>query len=1018
MSVLVPFAQRCIAFACLLATALLPPLPAAAQTTPIGQSFELVRVASGLNLGVGFAFAPDGTMFIAEKGGVVRVLRGGALLPTPFVDLSAEVNNTSDRGLLGIAVHPSFPAQPYVYLLYTYDPPEVQGQLGLPGPDQGGARVARLLRLTADANAGHNVALASGRTVLLGAQSVYANIGNPAGRNDYSRPSCFSAGAYVRDCIPADELSHTIGTVTFGPDGMLYVSSGDGCDYTRAQTVCTRSQDLDSLAGKVLRIDPLTGTAPTSNPFFDGDANSNRSKVYQLGLRNPFRMSFDSVTGALHVGDVGWNTWEEINRAGAGANFGWPCYEGNNSGNLAQPNYTNMARCAALRDSGAAITRAIHAYDHAGTSSSVQVGDVYRGDRYPALYRGSLFYTDYNKQELRFLTFDAARNVTGSQLFANGLSGMVQVSSDPLSKDLFIMRIQTGGAGASGAIDRLRYVAPEPGILPAGVYRLRSALNQACTQAFPARTFFGIVISPARFETQTCQTIDAQRFTLDNLGNGAYRLTSRSLSQALTASGTTVVPRAVGSGGDQRWRVRRVSNGYQLQNEATGTCLLTQSSATVSAHGLAACNDTPAQTFNPLLDGNRAPVVAAIPNQRGNVGDNVTLVVSASDADGHALAYRASGLPAGLTIDAVSGTIAGQLAAIGEHTVQVTVGDGFVETSTSFAFKVEDDRVPVVSLLEPAAGTQIMPGQTIAFEGSAVDFTGAPLPPAALSWQLLVHHNQHVHFDGMPPTTGPSGSFVVEDHGDNTWLELCLTAVDGFGRAAVECRELRPREVDYTLTTVPAGLTLPWEGVARVTPFTVRTHVGGSRALSAPLAQNGYAFVAWSDGGAAAHEIVIGASALTLTATYASTGPTPGTYRLRAEHSQKCVEHRPATFWLWIETAPERFAQYPCASAAPQRFALTDNGDGSFRLISASSNRALAVSGASTAENAAVVPVAYTGAAAQRWRLTTAGTRYTLQNVNSGKCLEVQSASTADNAALVQTTCANRPSQRFELAAP
>ena len=1017
MSLLAAALRRLVALVSFAAAGLaVADAPAEAQTLPA--NFELVRVASGLNLGVGFASAADGTLFIAEKGGVVRVLRNGALLPAPFVDLSAEVNNTSDRGLLGIALHPSFPAQPYVYLLYTYDPPETQGQGGLPGPDQGGARVARLLRLSADANAGHNVALAGSGQVLLGTQSVWANIGNPSGRNDYSRPSCQSGGVYTRDCIPADELSHTIGTVTFGPDGLLYVSSGDGCDYNTAQTACTRALDLDSLAGKILRIDPLTGAAPASNPFHDGDAQSNRSKVFQLGVRNPFRIAFDAPTGALYIGDVGWNTWEEINRGAAGANFGWPCYEGNDAGNLAQPSYTNMARCAALRSSGEPIVRPLHAYNHAGTSSSVQVGDVYRGESYPALYRGSLFYTDYNKNELRFLTFDAARNVTGSQLFAGGLGGMVQVSSDPISKDLFIMRIQTSGAGATGAIERLRYVAPEPGVVAPGIYRMRGDLNQACTQAYPARLFFGIVVQAARFETAACQTIDAQRFSVDDLGNGVYRLTSRSLNQALAASGSTVVPRAVGSGSDQRWRVRRLGNGYQLVSEATGTCLQTQSSAAVSALGLAACSNLPAQTFALLLDGNRAPVVSAIAAQQGNVGDDVALSVVASDPDGHALSYRASGLPAGLTIDALSGLIAGQLSAIGEHTVTVLVGDGFVETSTSFAFSVVDDRVPVVSLSAPAEGAQYQPGETVTFAGAAVDFEGVPLAPAQLSWQLLVHHNQHVHFDGMPPTTGTGGSFLADDHGDNTWLELCLIATDGLGRSADACREIRPREVDYTIASVPAGLQIPWEGVARTTPFTVRTHVGAVRDLNAPLAQGTFAFVSWSDGGAAAHTIAIGASPLTLTATYQSTGPSPGTYRLRAEHAQKCVEHRPATFFLWIETAPERFAQYPCASSTAQRFALSDNGDGSYRLISASSNRSLAVSGGSTAENAAVVPVAYTGAAAQRWRAIAAGAGYTLQNVGSGKCLEVQSASTADNAAYVQTTCANRASQRFELVAP
>jgi hypothetical protein len=346
--------------------------------------------------------------------------------------------------------------------------------------------------------------------------------------------------------------------------------------------------------------------------------------------------------------------------------------------------------------------------------------------------------------------------------------------------------------------------------------------------------------------------------------------------------------------------------------------------------------------------------------------------------------------------------------------VQVGVSDGFVEATTSFAFSVIDDRIPVVTILTPEEGTLFQPGDELFFSGEAVDFEGAPIAPENLSWQLLVHHNQHVHFDGMPAVTGTGGSFVADDHGDNTHLELCLIATDNLGREAETCRELMPVEVDLTIASVPAGISIPWEGSARVTPFTVRTHVGGVRTLSAPTVHSNYQFVSWSDGGTAAHDILIGGSPLTLTATYQQTGPAAGTYRLRAEHSLKCVEHRPATYFLWFQTAPERFAQYPCGSAAAQRFALTDNGDGSFRLIA--SNRALAANG--TAENGTIVPVAYAGAAAQRWTATPSGSRYMLVNAGSSKCLEAQAGSTADNTTYVQTTCASRASQLFELIAP
>lgn len=265
------------------------------------------------------------------------------------------------------------------------------------GPDGNGARVSRLVRVEADPATDFATARPGSLQVLLGQNSVFANIGNPAARNDYTLPSCGTHGAYVADCLASDENSHSIGTVSFGPDGALYVSSGDGCSYVSAQPVCTRAVDLDSLSGKILRIDPLSGAGLADNRYATDDLQSNRSKVYQLGLRNPFRFSFDGETSAFFVGDVGWNTWEEINHGNAGANFGWPCFEGGNGNNVEQSAYSDQPRCVELQMSGAAITPALFAYVHQPPmGNAVLVGDVYRGTRYPARYRGGLFYTDYN----------------------------------------------------------------------------------------------------------------------------------------------------------------------------------------------------------------------------------------------------------------------------------------------------------------------------------------------------------------------------------------------------------------------------------------------------------------------------------------------------------------------------------------------------------------------------------------------------------------------------------------------
>ena len=138
-------------------------LGAPAATAAVPPGFEVTPVVEGLETPVAFDFAPDGTMFIAEKRGVVRVYRNGSLLPTPFINISSDVNDRFEHGMLGIAVHPNFPTPvPYVYVLYTHDPP------GLP-PDEAGARVARLERITADpVNPDVAATGPSARTVILG----------------------------------------------------------------------------------------------------------------------------------------------------------------------------------------------------------------------------------------------------------------------------------------------------------------------------------------------------------------------------------------------------------------------------------------------------------------------------------------------------------------------------------------------------------------------------------------------------------------------------------------------------------------------------------------------------------------------------------------------------------------------------------------------------------------------------------------------------------------------------------
>lgn len=317
-------------------------------------------VVSGLTQPTMIDWTPDGQkMLIAQKNGVVRINENGTLLTTPFIDISSQVNNVRDRGLLGLTIHPDFyNGSPYVYLLFTYDPPETSGQTGLAAPDGRGNRPARLIRVTADAANNYRTAIANSEVVLLGQNSLWKYTSRPDGNStgDFTIPpsgivngvtitdnnipgdpgdipdalieiNTATGVKNIKDYIATDSESHSIGAVQFGSDGSLFVSVGDGASYGSVDPRAFRVQDLHNLSGKILRIDPITGAGLANNPFHNGDPSSNISKVYDYGLRNPFRFAVKPSTNTPYIGDVGWTTWEEIN-VGGGKNFGWPFYEG------------------------------------------------------------------------------------------------------------------------------------------------------------------------------------------------------------------------------------------------------------------------------------------------------------------------------------------------------------------------------------------------------------------------------------------------------------------------------------------------------------------------------------------------------------------------------------------------------------------------------------------------------------------------------------------------------------------
>lgn len=377
------------------------------------EGFATDTVAEGFERPTSAAFAPDGRIFVSEKGGIVRVIdASGALLDEPFITLQ-DVNSAEDRGLIGIAVDPDFSENGYIYLAYTYevDPLRSGGydiDQSLPGCENASwsvfdaacvviaPKTARVVRVEAEGD----VAKSGSEEVILGALG-----GTP------EKPSCKDYPG-ENDCIASDSGSHSIGGIRFGQDGKLYVATGDGAGFFSTDEHAFRSQDINHLSGKILRIN-TDGTGVSDNPFYTGDASDNASKVWGYGFRNPFRFNVNPASGNLFVADVGWGAREEINiikSDDAGNNHGWPCREGTTE----TGGYNFMSGCPIE----GATQEPIYDYAHAnvpgiGDNVGAVIGGAFAtSELYPESFRDSYVFADAVFGFMKYITLDGDENVS------------------------------------------------------------------------------------------------------------------------------------------------------------------------------------------------------------------------------------------------------------------------------------------------------------------------------------------------------------------------------------------------------------------------------------------------------------------------------------------------------------------------------------------------------------------------------------------------------------------------------
>ncbi len=344
------------------------------------QTISLQSIATGFASPVEITNAGDSRLFVVQKGGLIRILNAdGTVNANPFLNLSSLISTNGERGLLGLAFHPNYATNGYFFVNYTNT--------------AGNTVIARYSVNSANPNIANTT-----ETILMTITQPFAN--------------------------------HNGGTIKFGPDGYLYIGMGDGGS---GGDPGNRAQNINENLGKMLRIDVNTTTAPfysspNSNPYVGVAGND---EIWAIGLRNPWKFSFNRLNGDLWIADVGQDAIEEINKVvsplpNSGINFGWRCYEGNST--------FITSGCAP----SSAMSFPFIQYTRFGGACSVTGGYYYTGSAFPN-FQNNYFFTDYCDNKIRMV--NNAGVITTTAAFSG--NNFVTFGED-INGELYIAGITSG----------------------------------------------------------------------------------------------------------------------------------------------------------------------------------------------------------------------------------------------------------------------------------------------------------------------------------------------------------------------------------------------------------------------------------------------------------------------------------------------------------------------------------------------------------------------------------------------
>ena len=787
------------------------------------------------------AMAPDGRLFVCQQAGQVRIVKAGALNASPF--LTVPVNSEGERGLLGFAFDPDFANTGYVYVYYTATSPVHN----------------RVSRFTASPS--------NPDTVVAGSEIQLLDLDNLGATN------------------------HNGGSLHFGPDGALYIASGDNA-------IGNNSQSMANLLGKMLRINK-DGTIPTDNPFYATATGNNRA-IWAYGLRNPFTFAFQPGTTRMYINEVGLSQWEEINIGAKGANYGWPIAEGPSS-NSAYTNPLLHYRNAAYQGTGpeCAIVGA------AFYNPTVQ--------QFPMEYQGDYFYGDHCAGWIKSMDVPGSTPkefATGIRLLTGLLVGndgalyyasqythqivKITYSSVPVPPQFFVqpkpVTVTAGGqaaftASASGDGPILyrwqRDSVDIPGTAGAGTtYTITttSSLDSGAQFRCIATNANG---SDTSDEVKLHVTVNKPPVAVISLPDAAYKYKA---GDTLAYSGTGTDPEdGTLAAGAFTWQVdfhhgthfhpflaattgsKTGKSIIPIEGETASDVWLRIYLTVVDSKGLKH------QIFRDVQPVKSAITIATVPPglEISLDGSPSVSPLSFTGVAGMKRTIRAATQNlSGKTYEFVSWSDSGA----SEHSIFTPSN---AKTYSATFREILPNQALTAAITGPDTSFRYQAGKILAFSATASDPEDGILPDSAFSWKVDFHHDTHVHPVGSIPSRARSGSFAVPSDSEvsvNVFYRIHLTVTDKAGLTHSVSRDVLPLKTAVTLASKPSGLKVQLDGATVTTPYVFTGVAGIRRKITAiehqDLGTVAQDFVSWSDSGAVSHFISTPSSADTITAFF------------------------------------------------------------------------------------------------------------------------------------------------------